>query len=220
MKKEGDVPIRIMIVDDHRLIRKGLRALIDSTPGYEVIAEADNGAQAVQLALEIKPDIVLMDLAMPGGDGIEATAAIRQQNEAIRILIVTSFSDEKQVFAAIKAGAHGYLLKDSSPEQLLQAIQTTHRGESTLHPLIASMVIQELKNPTPASKTTHLLTDQENKVLRLIATGMTNREIAAKLTLSERTITTHVSNILGKLHLANRTQAALYALRKGLADLD
>jgi NarL family two-component system response regulator LiaR len=217
--KKGNSPISIMIIDDHQLVRKGLRALLNTAAGFQVVAEASDGKQGAHDALLIKPDVVLMDLVMPGGNGIDAIKEIRAQSDEIKILVLTSFADENQVFAAIKAGAHGYLLKDSSPEELLNAIQATCRGETSLHPLIASLVLQELKEPSPKPKTSNPLTEKETQVLGLIATGMTNREIAAKLVLSERTITTHVSNILSKLHLANRTQVALYALREGLADL-
>jgi NarL family two-component system response regulator LiaR len=211
--------IRVLIVDDHAIVRKGVMALLATESGIQVIGEAGNGQEALSQVKLLNPDVILMDLVMPVMDGIEAIRQINASFPHIRLLVLTSFAADDKVLPAIKAGALGYLLKDSGPEDLIQAIRRVHRGESWLHPAIARKVLQELARPNeaPAPST---LTDREADVLRLIAQGLSNREIADRLVLSEATVRTHVSNILGKLHLASRTQAALYALREGLATLD
>jgi two-component system, NarL family, response regulator LiaR len=213
-------PIRVLIADDHQLVRQGLAALLTTKPGFEVIGQAENGIEAVMLALSLKPDIILMDLQMPEKDGIEATYEIKGENPDARILIITSFAEDENVYKAVKAGALGFLLKDSSPQELLQAIQDVWDGRMSLHPNIAMKLIEELNQPAEKQVTEEPLTEREAEVLKLVAKGRSNQEIAEKLVLSERTVGTHVSNVLGKLHLANRTQAALYALRKGLTDLN
>ena len=213
-------PIRVFIADDHQLVRQGLEALLSAKPGVEVIGQAKNGVEAVELALSLNPDIILMDLQMPEKDGIEATREIKEKNADARILIITSFAEDENVYRAIKAGALGFLLKDSSPDELLQAINDVYNGRMSLHPNIAMKLIEELNQPTEQQVTEEPLTEREVEVLKLVAKGRSNQEIAEKLVVSERTIGAHVSNILGKLHLANRTQAALYALRKGFTDLN
>jgi NarL family two-component system response regulator LiaR len=212
--------IRILVADDHAIVREGLRTLITAKPGLELVGEAANGNEAVLLASSLHPDVILLDMIMPHKDGLAAIQEIKAENPGARILVLTSFSDDDKVFAAIKAGALGYLLKDSSPQQLLQAIQDVYRGQSSLHPTIALKLIRELNQPPDLPPTEEPLTAREVETLRLVAQGLTNQEIAEKLSISERTVGKHVSNILEKLHLANRTQAALYALRKGLADLN
>lgn len=212
--------IRILIADDHAVVREGLRLLINSEPGLEVVGEAADGFEAVQGARSLQPDVILLDLLMPRKNGIEAIAEIKQENPQARILVLTSFAEDDKVFPAIKAGALGYLLKDSSPQELLQAIRDTYHGESSLHPTIARRLIHELSRPSELPPAEEPLTEREVEVLKLVAQGLSNQEIAKKLAVSERTARTHVSNILAKLHLANRTQAALYALREGLADLE
>jgi NarL family two-component system response regulator LiaR len=212
--------IRILIADDHAIVRRGLRTLVSSEPGMEVVGEAADGIQAVELARALCPDVILMDIVMPGQNGLEAIAQIVEHNPQARILVITSFAEDDKVFPAIKAGALGYLLKDTSPEQLLQSIYAVYRGESSLHPTIALKVIRELNHPPPLPPTQEPLTARELEVLRWVAQGMTNREISEALVISERTVGNHVGSILGKLHLANRTQAALYALREGLASLN
>jgi NarL family two-component system response regulator LiaR len=211
--------IRVLVADDHAIVRKGICALLATEPDIEVIGEAGDGMEAVSQALEFEPDVILMDLVMPGTDGLEATRQISACQPQTRILVLTSFAGDDQIFPAIKAGALGYLLKDSEPEQLVQAIQQVYRGESSLHPSIARRLLRELSNPTGQGPNTDSLTEREIEVLRLVAQGQSNREIAEKLTISEATVRTHVSNILSKLNLCSRTQAALYALREGLASL-
>lgn len=213
-------PIRVLITDDHEIVRKGLRALLATEADIQVLDEASDGAEAVKKAAALKPDVVLMDLVMPGVDGVEATRRISEQLPGVRVLVLTSFAADDKVFPAVKAGALGYLLKDSSPEELVGAIRRVHQGEPSLEPSIARKVLQELSNPGRSRPTTDPLTERELEVLRLIAQGMSNKEIAEKIFVAEWTVRTHVSNILGKLHLASRTQAALYALRSGLASLD
>lgn len=213
-------PIRVLIADDHAVVREGLRALISSEPGMEVVGEAVDGVEAVSKVRSLQPDVILLDLMMPRKNGIEAIDEIKQENPEARILVLTSFAEDDKVFPAIKSGALGYLLKDSSPQELLQAIRDTHEGESSLHPTIARKLIREINRPSDLPPAEEPLTEREVEVLKLVAQGLSNQEIAEILTIGERTVRTHVSHILDKLHLANRTQAALYAVREGLTGLD
>lgn len=212
--------IRVLIVDDHAIVRKGIRALLSEAGGFEVVGEADNGQEAVLRAEAVHPDVILMDLLMPGMDGIEAARQITSRQPQTRILVLTSFAADNKVFPAIKAGAAGYLLKDSSPDELVRAIRQVHRGEPSLHPTIARKLLQEIARPAELQPAPEALTEREMMVLRLIAQGLSNQEIADRIVVSEPTVRTHVSRILGKLHLASRTQAALYAVREGLTDAD
>lgn len=212
--------IKVLVVDDHVIVRKGIRALLATEQNIKVIGEAENGEEAIAEAARLAPDVILMDLVMPVMDGIEAIRHITARQPQARILVLTSFATDEKVFPAIKAGATGYLLKDSEPQELVQAIHQVCRGESSLHPTIARKLLQELIRPPERPPTPEPLTEREVAVLRLIARGLSNQEIAAELVISEATVRTHVSNILSKLHLASRTQAALYALREGLASLD
>ncbi len=211
--------IRILIADDHPVVRRGLRALIASEPGMELVDEAVDGIEAIAKARAQQPDVILLDLMMPRMGGLEAIGEIKKENPDARILILTSFAEDDKVFPAIKAGALGYLLKDSSPDELLDAIRNVYRGESSLHSTIARKLISEINQPPDLPPTAAPLTTREVDILKLIAQGLSNQDIAQKLILSEWTVRTHVRNILEKLHLANRTQAALYALREGLAEL-
>jgi NarL family two-component system response regulator LiaR len=213
--------IRVLIADDHAIVREGLRWLISTEPGMVLVGEAADGVEAVAKARALDPDVILLDLEMPRKGGIEAIGEILEQNPDARILVLTSFADDDKVFSAVKGGALGYLMKDSSPPELLRAIRDVHRGEPSLDPAIAQKLLRELHRTAqhpPPRQGKELLTEREVEVLKLVAQGLPNKEIADHLVVSERTVRTHVGNILGKLHLANRTQAALYAIREGLAD--
>jgi NarL family two-component system response regulator LiaR len=209
-------PIRVLIADDHAIVRLGLRALIATEPGLEVVGEAVDGTDAVRKARSLRPDVIVLDLVMPRKDGIQATTEIRQEVPGARILVLTSFAEEEKLVPAFKAGAAGYLLKDSAPQDLLQAIRDVAHGASTLHPQIAHKLIRALSRPAA----TVPLTGREQEVACLVALGRSNKEIARALVLSEPTVRTHVSHILRKLKLSNRTEVALYALREGLARPD
>jgi NarL family two-component system response regulator LiaR len=213
-------PIRLLIVDDHELVRQGFIAMMGVEPDLDVVGQAANGQEAVELARALRPDVILLDLAMPQMDGIEATREIKSENPDARILIITSFSEDEKVYQAVKAGALGYLMKDSSPEELMRAIHDVHEGRLSLHPDLALKLIEELNRPLDQPPTEDPLTEREVEVLILVAKGLSNQEIAERLVVTDGTVSAHVSNILGKLHLANRTQAALYALREGLTDLN
>jgi NarL family two-component system response regulator LiaR len=213
-------PIRILIADDHAVVREGLRSFVQIKPDMEVVGEAVDGVEMVEKARELEPDVILVDIVMPRQDGIAAIKQIREEGCPARLLVITSFAEDDLIFPAIRAGATGYLLKDSKPKELIEAIRTVFRGESSLHPAIARKLIDELNQEPDLPPTEHPLTERELEVLKLIAQGHSNREIGEQIHLSERTVGKYASNILDKLHLANRTQAALYALRKGIADLE
>jgi two-component system, NarL family, response regulator LiaR len=213
--------IGVLIVDDHALVRKGLAALLDVRPELHLVGEANGSAEAVHLACTQIPDVILMDLDMPGENGIEAIKKIKQCQQISKILVLTSFSDDKNVIAAIQAGADGYLLKTIMPEDLLRAIHEVFQGKLPLDPSITGTVVREMnRSQDPPPQNPNELTKREIVVLKLIAKGHSNQTIAELLMISDRTVSTHVSSILTKLQLENRTQAALYALRSGLADLN
>jgi NarL family two-component system response regulator LiaR len=212
--------IRVLIADDHAVLRMGLRALIDTEPGIVVVGEAANGAEAVERARFLRPHVVLLDLVMPGTDGLYALEHLLLLPYPPHILVFTSFADDDKLFPAIKAGAQGYLLKETDPKEVLAAIRDIARGGSSLHPAVARRVLREMSRPPQHPLTEEPLTEREVEVLTLLARGFSNQEIAERLTVRERTIRSHVSSILAKLHLANRTQAALYALRSGFLQLD
>jgi DNA-binding NarL/FixJ family response regulator len=206
--------IRIVIADDHPIVRRGLRTVLKTQADMELVGEAENGQQAVDMVTALKPDIVIMDLQMPVLDGVTAMQRLQETAPAARAVVLTSFPDDDRVFAAIKAGAMGILLKDSVPKDLLDAIRRVHAGESALHPTIAIKVLREIRQPSVTGAGGEPLTPREVEVLGYLARGMTNSQIAAELQVSVRTITAHVRTILDKLHLANRTQAALFAREK------
>jgi len=212
--------IQVLIADDHAVVREGLRTLINTEPGLEVVGEAADGQEAVQQAQKLQPDVILLDMVMPQLDGLGAIKAIKEEQPEAKILVLTSFADDDKVFPAIKAGALGYLLKNSTPQRLLRAIRDVYQGEPSISPDVAKKLMLEVQRPTDLPPTAEPLTEREVDVLRLLAKGLTNQDIAAELVIGEGTVRTHVSNILSKLHLANRTQAALYALREGFASLD
>jgi NarL family two-component system response regulator LiaR len=211
-------PIRVLIVDDHPVVRQGLLGFLETYADITVIAEADNGAQAVALAQEHVPDVILMDLLMPEMDGVEAIEQIMTSSPITRIIVLTSYTEDKYLLPAMRAGAVGYQLKDADPEDLVSAIRAASRGQTTLHPGVAARLVQGADQPGEDSLTD--LSKRELDVLRLVARGMSNKEIAKELVISEGTVKSHVSNILSKLHLAHRTQAALYALKHRLVPLD
>lgn len=208
--------VRVLIADDHPLVRQGLRSYLQTVDGIEVVGEASDGDQAIALAAELAPDVVLMDLAMPNVDGIEATRRLSESSPEIKVIALTSFATDDKVFPAIRAGAAGYLLKEADPSEVADAIAKVARGESILHPQIAERLMREVAAATPRAHRTDL-TARELEVLRLIATGRSNREISRELDIAEKTVKTHVSNVLSKLGVHDRTQAALYAVEHGLA---
>jgi two-component system, NarL family, response regulator LiaR len=200
--------IRVLIADDHAVVRQGLRTFLDLQDDIEVVGEAGDGEEALAAAVELSPDVVLVDLVMPGVDGIEAIRGLRERVPSARAIVLSSFIDDEKLFPAVRAGAAGYLLKDVQPQELVEAIRTVHAGGALLHPKVASRVLEEL--------TTDPLTPREREVLGLIGRGMANKVIARELSLSEKTVKAHVSSILAKLGVTDRTQAALYAVRAGL----
>jgi NarL family two-component system response regulator LiaR len=212
-------PIKILIADDHAVVREGLRGLIATEPGMLLVGEASDGVEAVERSRVLEPDVILLDLAMPRKDGLAAIGEIKEALPNARILVLTSFAEDNKIFPALKAGALGYMLKDSSPQELLKAIRQIYRGESPMNSSVARKVVDRFAQPQ-RSRPEDLLTEREIEVLRLVAQGLSNDEIADRLVTTERTTRSHVSSILEKLQLDNRTQAALYALRAGLAKLD
>jgi len=211
--------IRVYITDDHPIVRRGIKQLLETEADIAVVGEATNGREAIADMDNLKPDIILMDLVMPVMDGIEAIRRIKAGHPQIQILVLTSFATDDKVFPAIKAGALGYLIKDTGPDELVHAIRQVHQGQLTLHPNIAQKLLKELSLTSNQPSSPDPLTDREVEVLKLVARGLSNQEIAETLVVSIATVYTHVSKILDKLHLASRTQAALYALREGLASL-
>jgi len=214
--------IRVLVVDDHQVVRQGLTTFLELSPGITVVGEAGDGQAAVEMVRRLEPDVVLMDLVMPVLDGISATRQIRQLGLRTQVIVLTSFTEDDKVIPAIQAGAASYLLKDVTPDALVEAITAVYRGEARLHPDIARKLIQQVAQPaspsaepvTPGAD----LTARELEVIRLVARGLSNQEIARQLVISEKTVKTHVSNLLGKLHLEDRTQLAIHALKSGLAE--
>lgn len=212
--------IRVLIADDHTIVRRGIKALLAETEDVQVVGEAVNGLEAVRLSRQLNPDIILMDLLMPFMDGIEATRQVTASQPHIGVLVLTSFVHDDKVFPAIKAGAQGYLLKESEPGELIQSIHRVYRGESALNPNIARKIIKEIQEETAIKGSSTPLTARELDVLQLLAKGLSNQEIADRLVVAEVTVRTHVSHLLEKLHLANKVQATLYALRRGISYIE
>lgn len=210
--------IRILVVDDQNVVREGMVAILSLQSDMDVVGEAEDGIQAVQLARKTKPDVILLDLAMPRQDGLATIPKLKDISSNFRILVLSSFAESNQVYQAIKTGALGYMLKDTPRAELLQAIRDVAKGQASLHPSVALKVIHDFNNPaTKESQFSEHLTRREMETLRLIARGLSNQEIAMALVVHERTIAKYVSSVLNKLHLTNRTQAALYAIREGMA---
>ncbi len=209
--------VTVVLVDDHQVVRKGLRAYLDAVPYIDVVGEAESGEAAVRLADKYVPDVVLMDLLMPGMDGVEATRQIRKISPRTQVVVLTSYHQDEHIFPALQAGAISYVLKDIKMDALATVIRQSAQGEATLHPRVAARVIQELHGPRKEEFNPYTeLTERELEILKLIADGMSNQEIAGQLVISQNTVKGHVSNILSKLHLADRTQAAVYAWKEGI----
>jgi len=210
--------ITVALVDDHEIVRQGVRALLETQPDITIVGEAASGEEGVRLSAEHAPDVVLMDLVMPGMNGVEATRQIKQQSPRTQVIVLTSYHEDEHILPAIRAGALSYLLKDVSPAELLAAVLKAARGETTIHPRVAAKMMQALGTKEKEQSPFADLSKREIEVLRLIADGLTNAAIAETLFISEKTVKSHVGNILSKLHLADRTQAAVYAWRSGLVD--
>jgi two-component system, NarL family, response regulator LiaR len=211
-------PVTVLIVDDHAVVRRGIRALLEAEGGFEVAGEAGSGGEAVLLAADLAPDVVLMDLVMPEMDGVEATRLVKQESPRSQVIVLTSYHEDEHIYPAIRAGALSYLLKSVGLEELTEAVRKAARGEAVLHPHVAARLVQELRGE---SQETHMLyaslSERERQVLGLIADGLSNAQIADRLVITERTVKSHVNNILGKLQVADRTQAAIFAWREGYA---
>ncbi len=213
-------PISILIVDDHEVVRNGIRAYLETLPKFNVVGEAASGKEAIKMAGELIPDVVLMDLVMPGMDGIETTREVKKISPRTQIVVLTSYHEDEQIFPALKAGAISYVLKDMKMDKLAEAIQSAIHGEVTLHPLVATRVLRNLRGESQDESFYAELTDRELEVLKFIANGLSNSQIAEQLVISTNTVKGHVSNILNKLHLADRTQVAVYAWQKGIVHRD
>jgi len=215
------VPVTIMIVDDHEVVRRGIRAYLDTLPEFKVVAEAVSGEEAIGLVQEYIPDVVLMDLIMPGIDGIETTRRIKKISPRTQVVVLTSYHEDAHIFPALKAGAISYILKDMKMDKLVEALHRAVQGEVTLHPRVAARVLQNIRGEDDEEQQLFTdLTERELDVLKLIASGLTNTQIADQLVISENTVKGHVSNILNKLHLMDRTQAAVYAWQRGIVHRD
>jgi two-component system, NarL family, response regulator LiaR len=212
-------PISVLIVDDHAVVRRGIRALLEAEEGFVVLGDVGSGGEAVLLAADMAPDVVLMDLVMPEMDGVKATRLLKQRSPCSQVIVLTSYHEDEHIFPAIRAGALSYLLKSSTLDELVESIRKAARGEAVLHPHVAARLVQELRaTPQELAMLHTLLSEREREVLRLIADGRTNGEIAARLVISEKTVKSHVNNILSKLQVTDRTQAAVYAWREGLME--
>ena len=210
-------PITLIVVDDHAVVREGVRAFLDTQEDVAVVGTAASGAEALQLTAELAPDVALLDLVMPEMDGVETTRRLKQISPRTRVIVLTSYDQDEHIFPAIRAGALSYLLKEVSPQDLVDAVRKAARGEAVLHPRVAARVVQELHGAQRDQPNAFIeLSERELEVLRLIANGLSNTAIADRLVISEKTVKSHVGNILNKLHVADRTQAAVYAWREGV----
>jgi NarL family two-component system response regulator LiaR len=214
--------IKVLIVDDHQVVRQGLRTFLELQEDVLVVGEAEDGQTAVEMVRQLNPNVVLMDLVMPRLDGVSATRQVKSLDSDVKVIALTSFTEDDKVFPAIQAGASSYLLKDVSPDDLVEAIRAVYRGEARLHPDIARKLMEQVAQQAPSSRQSKFedLTGREREVINLVAKGRSNQEIANELVISEKTVKTHVSNILGKLQLEDRTQLAIYAIKKGLVNPD
>ena len=211
-------PITVLIVDDHVVVRRGIRALLEAEGDFQVAGEAGSGGEAVLLAVDLAPDVVLMDLVMPEMDGVAATRLVKQRSPRSQVIVLTSYHEDEHIYPAVRAGALSYLLKSVGLEELTEAIRKAARGEAVLHPHVAARLVQELHGASQETRQLYAaLSEREREVLRLIAEGLPNAQIAERLVISERTVKSHVNNILGKLQVADRTQAAIFAWREGFA---
>lgn len=214
-------PIRVLLVDDHSMIRIGLKAYFDTLADIQVVGEAGSGEEALQVVADTRPDVILMDLIMAGLDGIEATQQIKKICPTCKVIILTSYHEDLHIFPAIKAGALSYVLKDIDPDDLAKAVRSAHAGEAIIHPQVAARMVRRMQNgENDESNPFQELTDRELDVLRMIAVGKNNQEIAGELVISEKTVKTHITNLLSKLHLKDRTQAAVYAWQNGIVRRD
>lgn len=214
-------PITVLLVDDHEVVRRGVGAYLETLPDIEVVGEATSGDEAVEMVKELIPDVVLMDLIMPGMDGVESTRRVKAASPRTQVVVLTSYHEDVHIFPALKAGAISYILKDMKMEKLVEAIHRAVQGEVTLHPRVASRVLQNLRGERAEDQQLFSeLTERELSVLKLIANGLSNSQIADKLTITENTVKGHVSNILSKLHLVDRTQVAVYAWQQGIVRRD
>jgi len=213
--------IKVLIVDDHEVVRQGLRTFLELQDDIVVVGEAGDGQAAVEMISQLYPDVVLMDLVVPGMDGITAMQQIKASNATVKVIVLTSFTEDDKVFPAIQAGASSYLLKDVSADALVEAVRAAHRGEARLHPDIARKLMEQVAHQAGFQREGQVekLTEREGEIVQLVAQGHSNHEIAQQLFISDRTVKTHVSNILGKLDLSDRTQLAIYAIKHGLVDL-
>ncbi len=210
-------PITLLIIDDHQLVRWGVRTFLATQPDIQIAGEAASGEEALRLAADLVPDVALVDLVMPGMGGIEVTRGLKQISPRTQVIVLTSYHEDEHIFPAIRAGALSYLLKDIGTNELAEAVRRAARGEAVMHPHVAARLVRELQSPAPPSATLPMeLSEREREVLRLIAEGCSNAGIAERLVISENTVKSHVSNILSKLHLADRTQAAVFAWREGM----
>lgn len=214
-------PITVILVDDHSMVRMGLKTYFSTLKDIQVVGEASTGEEAMQLVQQLAPDVVLMDLIMPGMDGVEATRQVKKLSPRTQVIVLTSYHDDEHIFPAIRAGALSYVLKDIDPDELAEAIRLARAGEAVINPRVASRLVKELHGSRQEEVNPyHELSDRELEVLRQIAAGLNNREIAEALVISEKTVKSHITNILNKLHLADRTQAAVYAWRQGIVRRD